>query len=148
MNECKQRFKSYFINFLFAAIFEDAPAEYVPTRRSHRDRERDRDHESGKAEAGRSRTNHRHTKDDAEVERPTQPNGSGGRYFEKPSEPEPAVASEKGSVSATKDFIQQLATKFPTAAVSSKTNDEQVGDSWCYALILVGDFLLSELCKW
>ncbi|KAL5971194.1 Protein Red [Taenia solium] len=95
-------------------IFEDAPTEYVPTRRSHRD----------DAEVGRSRS-HRHGGEEAE--RRVQPSGTGGRYFEKPIEKEEAVAvpATKTSRSATKDFIQQIASKYPTSAVASKTNDEQ-----------------------
>nr|CDS17820.1 Protein Red [Echinococcus granulosus] len=98
-------------------IFEDAPTEYVPTRRSHRD----------DAEMGRSRG---HRRGGEEAERRTQPSGTSGRYFEKSFEKEEAVAvavpATKASLSATKDFIQQIANKYPTSAVASKANDEQM----------------------
>ncbi|KAH9283818.1 hypothetical protein ECG_03910 [Echinococcus granulosus] len=102
---------------LFSVRDRDAPMEYVPTRRSHRD----------DAEMGRSRG---HRRGGEEAERRTQPSGTSGRYFEKSFEKEEAVAvavpATKASLSATKDFIQQIANKYPTSAVASKANDEQV----------------------
>ncbi|KAM7537619.1 hypothetical protein Aperf_G00000063681 [Anoplocephala perfoliata] len=96
-------------------IFDDTPAEYVPTksRSSHRDRESES-------------SSRRHKNSDTSVKR-VQPSGSSSgsaRYFEKPVESEDTTTSNKASISATKGFVQQLASKY-TATETNKANDEQ-----------------------
>ncbi|VDD74142.1 unnamed protein product [Mesocestoides corti] len=92
-------------------IFEDAPSEYVPSRRSHKGDEDER-----------RRSGHRRNADEADRHKPTgeQP-APGSRYFEKPfSATDPTEV--KSSVSATKDFVQQLASKYTGAG---KATDDQ-----------------------
>ncbi len=104
-----------------SAIFDDAPSEYVPTRRSHRRGDHEEDDHRRRSDKDRSRGSGR--RDD----KAPPPASSGSRYFEKPVNPaeEP---TQKSTLAATQDFIKQLASK-------SKVTDEQVR----LGLILVAD---------
>ncbi|VDL33642.1 unnamed protein product [Hymenolepis diminuta] len=103
-------------------IFDDAPTEYVPAknRSSHRDRE-------SESSSHRHRVKNRDEPSSSSSKRPqaSSSTNSSARYFEKPViEPEDKTAASKNGVSAAKDFVQQLASKFSTTS-AVKTTDEQ-----------------------
>nr|CDS34644.1 IK cytokine down-regulator of HLA II [Hymenolepis microstoma]CUU98068.1 IK cytokine down-regulator of HLA II [Hymenolepis microstoma] len=100
-------------------IFDDAPSEYVPTksRSSHRDRE-------SESSSHRHRDRNRDESSSSTSKR-YQSSSSSARYFEKPViEPEDKAATSKSAISATKDFVQQLSSKFNTSS-AAKATDEQ-----------------------